>query len=459
MKIGFDELDDLHKQGHYTLSEIRLIIWIQENDLELNLGTRLLEFFTVAQIKEILCIPGYWPRFEEFVKENYHPIIIGLIRDLCYFDYCLESYNFDCITSDDAQFLRWKIKLPNLYYKFISDDSEVFEDDLDKTVENSVYENEIMSEDVETIDDLLMLFQDPINEKLKTSEVFDQEKKTSDEEYFLSDSEVTFKKYIQKVLLKNAILIDEEDEKIIIKNVNDKNYFERFFNGNIKLALHYAKRYSSNTPESHHADIMQVAFMGLIKAIEQFDSNYENKFSTYAHWPINQKITRYIQDNVSTIRIPVHKRDDLYKLERFLREYRRKNMVECKNKSIMNEKFNYGKEELENNLLYLNYSCSIEELSDSEVIKLNRKYSANSTRKYTKNIMFHEIIKIALDETLTEREVYIIRKRFGLDYNSSKTLEELGEILGLSRERVRQIQSKAIKKLSENLNIKTLVQK
>ena len=281
------------------------------------------------------------------------------------------------------------------------------------------------------------------------------------ESYIYSDSSNTsnaMKMYLKEIEEYPMLSAKEEVElaKAIIDSSEEAK--EKFINANYRLVVSIAKRYRKESVDM--LDLIQAGNIGLIKAVEKYDYKKGFKFSTYATWWIKQSITRYIDDCENTIRIPVH----LHQRINFVKRKKQELANVLQREPSMEELAEVCELEVDKVLDILkrdknivSLDTPIKEDEDSSLVEFI------PSDAHFGDVVIHEVeqnnLREKIDEVLTDlsdQEQQVLRMRFGLDDDTPKTLEEIGKVFGVTRERIRQIEAKALRKLRHPSRLKLL---
>ena len=263
-------------------------------------------------------------------------------------------------------------------------------------------------------------------------------------EYNLDDPVRMYLKEIGQVKLLSA-----EEEVELAKRVaeGDQAAKNKLTEANLRLVVSIAKKYSGRG--LHILDLIQEGNTGLIRAVDKFDWTKGNKFSTYATWWIRQAITRAIADQARTIRVPVHMVEVINKATRCNRKLVQELGREPTVEEIAAELGLPVEKIIEANRTAadtLSLDTPVGDEEDTSIGSFVEDDRTPGPADATSNAMLAEALKEILD-TLTEREADVLKMRFGMYDGRSHTLEEVGQIFGVTRERIRQIENKAIRKL------------
>ena len=260
----------------------------------------------------------------------------------------------------------------------------------------------------------------------------------------LDDPVRMYLKEIGKVPLLSS---DEEIELAERMHNGDETAKKRLSEANLRLVVSIAKRYVGRG--MLFLDLIQEGNLGLIKAVEKFDYTKGYKFSTYATWWIRQAITRAIADQARTIRIPVHMVETINKLIRVSRQLLQELGREPRVDEIANA-MGVNEEKVREIMKIAQEPVSLETPIGEEEDSILGDFSPDNDAPAPSDMAAFMLLKEQLMnvlETLTPREEKVLRLRFGLDDGRARTLEEVGKEFNVTRERIRQIEAKALRKL------------
>ena len=253
--------------------------------------------------------------------------------------------------------------------------------------------------------------------------------------------------YLKEIGVVPLLTNEEEQELAILVEQGDLEAKQRLAEANLRLVVSIAKRYVGRGMQ--FLDLIQEGNMGLMKAVDKFDYTKGFKFSTYATWWIRQAITRAIADQARTIRIPVHMVETINKLVREQRNLLQELGQDPTPEQIA-ERMDMTPDKVREILKIAQEPVSLEtpigEEDDSHFGDFIEDEVIENPVDYTTRVVLREQLDEVLD-TLTDREENVLRLRFGLDDGKMRTLEDVGKVFNVTRERIRQIEAKALRKL------------
>ena len=253
--------------------------------------------------------------------------------------------------------------------------------------------------------------------------------------------------YLKEIGIVPLLTAEEEITLAMRKSQGDQFARKRLTEANLRLVVSIAKRYVGRGMQ--FLDLIQEGNMGLLKAVEKFDYRKGYKFSTYATWWIRQAITRAIADQARTIRIPVHMVETITKVKKVSSQLLHKNGHEPSVEEISNE-LNMPVERVREIIRISQDPVSLETPIGEEEDSHLGDFIPDELAPAPAEVASLSLLKEQLDEvlsTLTEREEKVLRLRFGLKDGRPRTLEEVGKQFEVTRERIRQIEAKALRKL------------
>ncbi|MDO8686074.1 MAG: RNA polymerase sigma factor RpoD [Clostridiales bacterium] len=318
-----------------------------------------------------------------------------------------------------------------------------------KEIMDAFEEVELSSEQIESIYETIENMSiDVIGDKAEEIDVLQMDEEDIDislpEGISIDDTVKMYLKEIGKVPLLNA----EEEIKFAQRMEKGDIYAKKkLAEANLRLVVSIAKRYVGR--RMHFLDLIQEGNLGLIKAVEKFDYRKGFKFSTYATWWIRQAITRAIADQGRTIRIPVHMFETINKLIRMSKQLMQELGREPYPEEIatrMGISIDKAREIMKISQEPVSLETPIGEEGDGHLGDFIRDDDAPAPAEAAALMLLKEQLIDVLD-TLTPREGKVLRLRFGLDDGRARTLEEVGKEFNVTRERIRQIEAKALRKL------------
>jgi RNA polymerase primary sigma factor len=287
----------------------------------------------------------------------------------------------------------------------------------------------------------------------------DDEDTLNSNQYFDDVSDDSVRLYLREI--GKIPLLNAEEELALAQRVvaGEKRAKDKMAEANMRLVVSIAKRYSGRGLD--FLDLIQEGNTGLLRAVEKFDPDKGFKFSTYATWWIRQAITRAIADQARVIRIPVHMVETINKLlrtqRRMTQELNREPTIEelAKELEMEPEKVEYVIK-IKQDIQSLDAGVGRDGEDEDSVLQdfIEDEESATPEESATTQLLKEQVQAVL--STLSDREQKIVRMRFGLDNGKSHTLEEVGQEFAVTRERIRQIEAKALAKLRKHKDAKKL---
>lgn len=293
-----------------------------------------------------------------------------------------------------------------------------------------------------------------IDEKLKDKELEQETEEMLHEDMDAVAIEIpmedSMKLYLHEIGMIPLLNAEQEIELAKKFEKGDMNAKEALINANLRLVVSIAKKYVNHGMEIE--DLIQNGNLGLIKAVEKFDYTKGYKFSTYATWWIRQSITRTMADQSRLIRIPVHMNEKYYRYCKIKKEFQLNHGFEPSDNEIA-EILKWSVKDIEKIRSAATIPTSLDApVGENEDNRLSDFIQDDNTMDTVQIVTNHELTKIIeiLMSNLTDREKGVLIYRFGLDGNKPLTLEEVGSIYGVTRERIRQLEAKAIRKIKHS---------
>lgn len=312
----------------------------------------------------------------------------------------------------------------------------------------------LSDEEIDTLEGV----EEPDATELQDEEEDDEDTLNSNQ-YFDDVSDDSVRLYLREI--GKIPLLNAEEELALAKRVvaGEKKAKDKMAEANMRLVVSIAKRYSGRGLD--FLDLIQEGNTGLLRAVEKFDPDKGFKFSTYATWWIRQAITRAIADQARVIRIPVHMVETINKLlrtqRRMTQELNREPTIEelAKELEMEPEKVEYVIK-IKQDIQSLDAGVGRDGEDEDSVLQdfIEDEDSVTPEQSATTQLLKEQVQSVL--STLSDREQKIVRMRFGLDNGKSHTLEEVGQEFAVTRERIRQIEAKALAKLRKHKDAKKL---
>ena len=329
-----------------------------------------------------------------------------------------------------------------------------------KSKNNDVADDDVVDDELVADDVVLPLgdIEEPDIEELEDEEETDEDV-LNQGQYFDDASDDSVRLYLREI--GKIPLLNSEEELALAQRVvaGEKKAKDKMAEANMRLVVSIAKRYSGRGLD--FLDLIQEGNTGLLRAVEKFDPDKGFKFSTYATWWIRQAITRAIADQARTIRIPVHMVETINKLlrtqRRMTQELNREPTIEelAKELEMEPDKVEYVIK-IKQDITSLDAGVGRDGEDEDSVLGdfIEDEDGTTPEESATSQLLKEQVQSIL--STLSDREQKIVKMRFGLENGKSHTLEEVGQEFAVTRERIRQIEAKALAKLRKHKDAKKL---
>ncbi|MBQ8684517.1 MAG: RNA polymerase sigma factor RpoD [Clostridia bacterium] len=315
--------------------------------------------------------------------------------------------------------------------------------DFDPEQMDKLYE-QLEANNIPVVDDFANVSLDDLDFSMDSPEAEETQEPAPSEQVAIDDPVKVYLKEIGRV----PLLTPEEETALAMRIIEgDESAKKRLSEANLRLVVSIAKRYVGRGMQ--FLDLIQEGNLGLIKAVEKFDYTKGFKFSTYATWWIRQAITRAIADQARTIRIPVHMVETINKVKKISSQLLHKNGHEPTAEEIADE-LGMPVDKVREIMRVAQEPVSLETPIGEEEDSHLGDFIPDDDAPAPADAASHTLLKEQLEEvlsSLTDREAKVLRLRFGLEDGRPRTLEEVGKEFDVTRERIRQIEAKALRKL------------